>query len=373
MRVQPRSDPPFSHRNTARRWSACRPPLPCRGALPSPPRGGQRSLREGFSPGLSRALDSAHRHTTVVPGPFRARRRPPDAGPHPPPRAGVVSLEVMRFVHRRNGSLVFTTGRSCGSVWDQQSPAERPVLVRVRRSVRRSLGTRPHPECSPHLQGRWRASQSKEPCWTPTGDSSCHAKVQHPGARFRPVRGSRPSRCWASRFPRSPSPLHRREARTWRGATIPAHGSVRRLLRFRRPVGLLRSPAPRRGLPAGAVFGLILALTAGSAAPVPGYVLDRAGAWYRGVWGPGETVSVAVVESSLWETPLADLSDFRRMLQEALASGRMFPPRTFAGRSVRPFRKRKRPGPFPSSSGLSGTPTRSTHSFPWARGIRTAS
>ena len=94
---------------------------------------------------------------------------------------------------------------------------------------------------------------------------------------------------------------------------------MRRLLRFRRPVGLLRSPAPRRGLPAGAVFGLILALTAGSAAPVPGYVLDRAGAWYRGVWGPGETVSVAVVESSLWETPLADLSDFRRMLQEALA------------------------------------------------------
>ena len=47
-------------------------------------------------------------------------------------------------------------------------------------------------------------------------------------------------------------------------------------------------------------------------------MLDRVAPWYRGVWGLGETASVAVVESPLWETLLAGLSHFRRMLQEAL-------------------------------------------------------
>ena len=66
------------------------------------------------------------------------------------------------------------------------------------------------------------------------------------------------------------------------------------------------------------MLGLVLALTAGSAAPAQAYHFLEYAGWLSKVWGPGETASVAVVESPLWETSVAGLSDFRRMLQEAL-------------------------------------------------------
>ena len=103
------------------------------------------------------------------------------------------------------------------------------------------------------------------------------------------------------------------------GTTIPARHGVRRFLRFRRPFEPLYSSALGRGLPAAAVFGLVLGLTAGLSAPARAYHLwDFAKGWYDRLWAPGETVVVAVVDSPLWETPVGDLSDFRRMLQEAL-------------------------------------------------------
>ena len=200
-------------------------------ALPSRAGGGSRRRLAaandpcGKASNRSRAGRLPHRaadDTTVVPGPFPARRRPPDAGPHPPPRAGVVSLEVMRFVHGRKGSLVFTTGRSSGFIGINRAQqkglfwfvSEDPYAEVCER--RPTWNVHPtfrvggvHPDPRNH--------DRHEP---PTVLVTRRSSTQGPGSARC---GDPDPRCWASRFPRSPSPRERREARTWRGQpSLPA-------------------------------------------------------------------------------------------------------------------------------------------------------
>ena len=103
-----------------------------------------------------------------------------------------------------------------------------------------------------------------------------------------------------------------------RGAAAQTARTMRRLLNGNPPVRTPPLPG-RRGVSLRAGFGLVLALIAGPAAPAEAYnPSEFARGWFNKVWGPGETALVAVVDSPRWETPVAGLSDFRRLLQEAL-------------------------------------------------------
>ena len=84
---------------------------------PAPSGGGKHPCGKASNRARAKRLPlRAADDTTVVPAPFPALRRPPDAGAHPPPRAGVGSLEAITVVHWRNATFLLQTGIGSGSL-----------------------------------------------------------------------------------------------------------------------------------------------------------------------------------------------------------------------------------------------------------------